>query len=119
MSRKSRWLFRIRGMHYARLMNAIVDPDGPKFAVLETNPAPEGLRGGYFSTPDRLKLRYATFPKTAGAPKGTVCLVQGRTEFVETTQFGTFSFRYCKQSDLPDPWNTIDLRASGLSQHGP
>jgi hypothetical protein len=36
--------------------------------------------------------------------------IRRRTEFVETTQFGTFSFRYCKQSDLPDPWNTIDLR---------
>ena len=45
--------------------------------------------------------------------------IRSRTEFVETTQFGTFSFRYCKQSDLPDPWNTMDQRASGLSPHGP
>jgi lysophospholipase len=64
-------------------MNAIVDPDGPKFAVLPSNPAPEGLRGGYFATPDKVRLRYATFPKTAGAAKGTVCLVQGRTEYIE------------------------------------
>jgi lysophospholipase len=83
VSRESRWLFRIRGMHYAPVMNAIVEPEGPKFAVLASNPAPEGMRGGYFTTPDRLKLRYATFPKTAGAAKGTVCLVHGRTEFVE------------------------------------
>ena len=64
-------------------MNAIVDPEGPKFAVLPSNPAPEGLRGGYFTTPDKVRLRYATFPKTAGAAKGTVCLVQGRTEYIE------------------------------------
>jgi lysophospholipase len=64
-------------------MNAIVDPEGPKFCVLESNPAPEGLRGGYFTTPDKIRIRYATFPKTAGAAKGTVCLVQGRTEFIE------------------------------------
>jgi lysophospholipase len=64
-------------------MNAIVEPEGPKFAVLPSNPAPEGLRGGYFSTPDKVRLRYATFPKTAGAAKGTVCLVQGRTEYIE------------------------------------
>ena len=64
-------------------MNAIVDPDGPKLAVLPSNPAPEGLRAGWFTTPDKIRLRYATFPKTAGAAKGTVCLVQGRTEFIE------------------------------------
>ena len=38
--------------------------------------------------------------------------IRSRTEFVETTQFGTVSFRYCSQSDLPDPWNTIDLRSA-------
>ena len=64
-------------------MNAIVDPEGPKLAVLPSNPAPEGLRAGWFTTPDKVRLRYATFPKTAGAPKGTVCLVQGRTEYIE------------------------------------
>jgi hypothetical protein len=45
--------------------------------------------------------------------------IQSRTEFVETTQFGTFSFRYCKQSDLPDPWNTIDLRPLGIDKRSP
>ena len=28
-------------------MNPVVDPEGPKFCVLETNPAPEGMRGSY------------------------------------------------------------------------
>jgi lysophospholipase len=64
-------------------MNAIVDPEGPRLAVLPSNPAPEGATAGYFTTPDRVRLRYATFPKTAGAAKGTVCLVHGRTEFIE------------------------------------
>jgi lysophospholipase len=64
-------------------MNAVVDAEGPKLAVLATNPVPEGARAGYFATPDKIRIRYATFPKTAGAPKGTVCLVQGRTEFIE------------------------------------
>ena len=64
-------------------MNAVVDPQGPKLAILPSNPAPEGLRAGYFVTPDKVRIRYATFPKTEGAAKGTVCLVQGRTEFIE------------------------------------
>jgi len=64
-------------------MNAIVEPEGPKFALVESNPAPEGLKGGWFTTPDKIRLRYASFPKTAGALKGTICLVQGRTEYIE------------------------------------
>ncbi len=64
-------------------MTAIVDPEGPRLAALPSNPAPEGVRAAYFTTPDKVRLRYATFPKTAGAAKGTVCLVQGRTEYIE------------------------------------
>ena len=64
-------------------MNASVDPEGPKLAILPSNPAPEGVRAGYFTTPDKIRIRYATFPKTAGAAKGTVCLVHGRSEFIE------------------------------------
>jgi lysophospholipase len=64
-------------------MHAIVDPEGPKLLDLPSNPRPEGARAGYFTTPDRLRLRYATFPKTAGAARGTICLVHGRTEFIE------------------------------------
>ena len=64
-------------------MNAIVDPTGPQLAVVPSNPVPEGARVGYFTTADNVQLRYATFPKGPGAPRGTVCLVQGRTEFIE------------------------------------
>ena len=58
-------------------MNAVVDPEGPKFAVLASNPAPEGLRGGSCSTPDQVRLRYAPFPKTAGAAQ-----MQNKAELV-------------------------------------
>src|SRR6476660_5218727 len=64
-------------------MNAVVDPNGPTLAVVSSNPVPEGARVGMFETADRVKLRYATFPKGAGAAKGTICLVGGRTEFIE------------------------------------
>jgi len=64
-------------------MNAIVDPAGPQLAVVPSNPVPEGARVGYFTTADKVRLRYATFPKGPGAPRGTVCLVHGRTEFIE------------------------------------
>lgn len=71
------------GAYSVARMTAHVDPEGPKFVILPSNPAPEGLRGGYFTTPDKIRIRYATFPKTEGAAKGTVCLVQGRTEYIE------------------------------------
>jgi hypothetical protein len=41
-------------------------------------------------------------------------VLKSLTEFVETTAYGTFSFRYCKQSDLPEPWSTNDLSALGI-----
>jgi len=69
--------------HRGARMTAQVDPEGPKFVILPSNPAPEGLRGGHFTTPDKIRIRYATFPKTEGAAKGTVCLVHGRTEYIE------------------------------------
>jgi lysophospholipase len=62
---------------------AIVDPEGPELCLLPTNPAPEGTHAGWFETLDGVRLRYARWPKGPGAPKGTICLVQGRTEFIE------------------------------------
>ncbi|WIY52399.1 alpha/beta hydrolase [Devosia sp. YIM 151766] len=64
-------------------MTAQVDPNGPKLTAIPSNPVPEGARVGYFTTPDRVRLRYALWPKGQGAPKGSVCLVQGRTEYIE------------------------------------
>jgi lysophospholipase len=64
-------------------VTAEVDPTGPRLAVIPTNPVPDGVRLGYVTTPDRVKLRYAIWPKSAGPHRGTVCLVQGRTEYIE------------------------------------
>lgn len=63
-------------------MNA-VDPHGPDLVNIASNPMPEGGRVGYFKTQDNVRLRYALWPKSEGAHRGTICLVQGRTEFIE------------------------------------
>lgn len=63
-------------------MNA-VDPNGPSLVNIPSNPIPEGARVGYFKTSDDVQLRYALWPKSEGAHRGTICLVQGRTEFIE------------------------------------
>lgn len=63
-------------------MNA-VDPNGPSLANVPTNPVPEGARVGYFRTRDNVQLRYGLWPRTGGPHRGTICLVQGRTEFIE------------------------------------
>ncbi|UYN98298.1 MAG: alpha/beta hydrolase [Devosia sp.] len=60
-----------------------VDPQGPKLAVTPSNPVPEGARPGYFTTSDKVRLRYCLWPKAQGPQRGTVCLVQGRTEYIE------------------------------------
>ena len=51
---------------------------------IASNPVPEGARAGYFLTSDKVRLRYAIWPKpTGGGHEGTICLVQGRAEFIE------------------------------------
>ena len=64
-------------------MPNIVDPNGPKLCEVPSNPTPIGGRVGYFTTQDNVRLRYGIWPKTHGASKGTICLVHGRTEFIE------------------------------------
>ena len=65
-------------------MNAIGELEqAASLVAVPGNPVPEGARAAYLTTPDGIRLRYAHFPKTAGAPRGTICLVQGRTEFIE------------------------------------
>jgi lysophospholipase len=92
-------------------MNAAPDLTTPTLAVIPTNPVPEGARVGVFETTDKVKLRYATFPKSGGAPRGTICLVQGRTEFIEKyfetiTNFQSRGFAVA----------TFDWRGQGGSQ---
>jgi len=64
-------------------MHVLVDPAGPDLVSIPSNPVPEGARVGYFTTSDGVRLRYALWPRGEGKPRGTICLVQGRTEFIE------------------------------------
>jgi lysophospholipase len=61
----------------------VVDPNEPSLVNIPSNPIPEGARVGFFKTSDNVQLRYALWPKSEGAHRGTICLVQGRTEFIE------------------------------------
>jgi lysophospholipase len=58
-------------------------PDGASLAITSDNPVPEGAHVGEFRTLDGIRLRYARFPRTGEVARGTVCLVQGRAEFIE------------------------------------
>src|SRR5438105_11808283 len=53
-----------------------------KLVSIADNPAPEGAVTGSVTTRDGISLRYARWDGQARA-KGTVCLLQGRTEFIE------------------------------------
>jgi lysophospholipase len=50
--------------------------------TIPANPMPEGGVVGTFKTPDGADIRFARWMPTAGR-KGTVCLFQGRAEFIE------------------------------------
>ena len=52
-----------------------VAPEEPSLVSVPSNPTPEGARVGVFETRDRVRLRYALFPRTGPVHKGTVCLV--------------------------------------------
>jgi len=54
-------------------MDLIATPD---------NPAPDGVKAGYLTTGDGVRLRYAVCME-GNSPKGTVCIFQGRGEFIE------------------------------------
>jgi lysophospholipase len=53
-----------------------------KLVSIPANPVPEGAVTGMLKTPDGRALRFARFPPPPGR-RGTVCLFQGRTEFIE------------------------------------
>lgn len=64
-------------------MNAIVDPNGPTLCITPSNPAPPSPFLGYLKTPDKVRLRYAIWRNASRKSNGTICLVHGRTEFIE------------------------------------
>lgn len=58
---------------------------GDEAALLDLpdNPLPAGGKAAMFETSDHVRLRYALWDKSKGAQKGTICLVHGRTEYIE------------------------------------
>jgi lysophospholipase len=51
--------------------------------ALAKNPAPSGATTGIFKTPGGMRLRFARWEPTRGPRRGTVCVFQGRGEFIE------------------------------------
>ena len=49
---------------------------------IPANPVPDDVVAGTFKTPDAVSLRFARWAPPRGR-KGTVCLFQGRSEFIE------------------------------------
>jgi lysophospholipase len=49
---------------------------------IPANPVPDGAVAGMLKTPDGVELRFARWPPPPGR-KGTVCVFQGRAEFIE------------------------------------
>jgi lysophospholipase len=54
-----------------------------ELVALAKNPIPSGATGGMCKTPDGVELRFARWDATRGPRRGTVCLFQGRGEFIE------------------------------------
>jgi lysophospholipase len=53
-----------------------------KLISIPANPVPGGAVTGMLKTPDGMSVRFARWPPPPGR-KGTVCIFQGRTEFIE------------------------------------
>jgi len=64
-------------------MANVVSEYGAQLCETDSNPMPEGAKSGFFKTIDNVRLRYALWPKTSGVSRGTICLVHGRSEFIE------------------------------------
>ena len=53
-----------------------------KLVSIPANPVPEGAVAGALKTPDGISIRFARWPPPRER-KGTVCIFQGRIEFIE------------------------------------
>lgn len=81
-----------------------------KLVSIPANPVPDGAVTGTIKTPDGMQLRFARWPPPEGR-KGTLCLLNGRAEFIEK-YFEVV--RDARARGLAVA--TIDWRGQGLSQ---
>jgi lysophospholipase len=77
---------------------------------IPANPVPEDAVSGTLKTPDGVELRFARWPPPPGR-KGTVCLFQGRAEYIEK-YFETVRDLRARGFAVA----TLDWRGQGLSQ---
>jgi len=81
-----------------------------KLVSIPANPVPEDAVTGILKTPDGRSLRFARFAPPRGR-RGTVCLFQGRTEFIEK-YFETVRDLRSRGFAVA----TLDWRGQGLSE---
>src|SRR6202163_3660024 len=77
---------------------------------IPANPVPEDVVTGTLKTPDGVSLRFARWAPPPGR-KGTVCLFQGRAEFIEK-YYETVSDLRARGFAVA----TLDWRGQGLSE---
>jgi lysophospholipase len=77
---------------------------------IPANPVPEGAVTGMLKTPDGVAIRFARWAPPAGR-KGTVCIFQGRTEFIEK-YFEVVRDLHARGFAVA----TLDWRGQGLSE---
>ena len=82
-----------------------------KLISIPANPVPEGAVTGMLKTPDGISIRFARWQPPPGR-KGTVCIFQGRTEFIEK-YFEVVRELHGRGFAVA----TIDWRGQGLSDH--
>ena len=78
---------------------------------IPANPVPPDASVAALRTPDGVTLRVARWPAPPGRPRGTICLLQGRAEFVEK-YFETIGHLQRRGFAVV----TFDWRGQGLSQ---
>ncbi|MEO1206687.1 MAG: alpha/beta hydrolase [Pseudomonadota bacterium] len=61
----------------------MLDQSTAGLVALTRNPVPSSPAVGYFAGYDGMPLRYARWEPTQGPRRGTICLFQGRGEFIE------------------------------------
>lgn len=81
-----------------------------KLVSIPANPVPDDVVVGTLKTPDRVDLRFARWAPPAGR-KGTVCIFQGRAEFIEKYYEMARELRARGFAVA-----TLDWRGQGLSQ---